>query len=124
MIADDMIHGRFSPAPSRRIDQETPIVPRAIAEGVCEEACVWLRQPLPRTWAKSLVTHANEAYAHNARFRRRVRNPANAGRDWLWAFMRHWLAALIRRNRPDLYRRLPSTCAVGLPLPIGPSIPS
>ena len=77
---------------------------------------MWLRQPLPRTWVKRLVTHANEVYAHNARFRRRVRNPGNAGRDWLWTFMRHWLAAMVRRHDRRLFARLPSSYAVGTPL--------
>ena len=31
-----------------RIELDTPIVPRAVAEGVWEEAGVWLGQPLPR----------------------------------------------------------------------------
>ncbi len=30
-----------------RIELDTPIVPRAVAEGVCEEAGLWLGQPLP-----------------------------------------------------------------------------
>jgi hypothetical protein len=114
MISDDMIHGRFSPAPAHRIDQETPIVPHAIAAGVCEEACIWLRQPLPRTWVTRLVRHANDVYTHNARFRRRLRGPGNVGRDWLWAFMRHWLAAMVRQHDRRLFARLPSSYAVGV----------
>jgi hypothetical protein len=31
-----------------RIELDTPIVPRAVAEGVWEEAGAWLGQPLPR----------------------------------------------------------------------------
>jgi hypothetical protein len=33
-----MIHGISTRRCTRRIDLETPIAPRAIAEGVCEEA--------------------------------------------------------------------------------------
>jgi hypothetical protein len=51
------------PAPSRptaqrsipRIESDTPIVPRAIMEAVCEEAGVWLGQPLPRRWIRELT---------------------------------------------------------------------
>ena len=53
---------------------------------------------------------------HNPRFRRLLRQPGNAGRDRLWAFMRHWLSALILKHRPDLHRRLPSSYNVGHPL--------
>ncbi len=56
-----------------RIELDTPIVPRAVAEGVCEEAGLWLGQPLPRRWVRELTARANTIYAHNPRFRRKIR---------------------------------------------------
>jgi len=38
-----------------RIELDTPIVPRAVAEGVWEEAGLWLGQPLPR---REMAAHA------------------------------------------------------------------
>ncbi len=66
-----------------RIELDTPIVPRAVAEGVCEEAGLWLGQPLPRRWVRELTARANTIYAHNPRFRRKVRANGVSGRDYL-----------------------------------------
>jgi len=106
-----------------RIESDTPIVPRAVMEAVCEEAGVWLGQPLPRRWVRELTAYANTVYAHNPRFRRKVRAPGNRGRDYLWAFTRHWLAGLMWERRPQLHARLPNSYSVGHPLPPKPSIP-
>ena len=56
-----------------RIESDTPILPRAVMEAVCEEAGVWLGQPLPRRWIRELTARANAVYARNPRFRRKVR---------------------------------------------------
>ena len=117
-LEDQMIHGGWprwtSPA---RIEHDTPLVPRAVASGVWEEAGAWLGEDLPRAWLARLTERAEALYASNARVRRQLRGPGNGGRDWLWTFMRHWLAALIWRQRPDLHARLPASFNVGHPLP-------
>lgn len=100
-----------------RIEIDTPIIPWAVAVAVWEEACVWLAVELPRSWIVILAVRANEIYAHNPRFRRLLQRPGNAGRDWLWAFTRHWLAALIWKHRRDWHARLPVSYNVGQPLP-------
>jgi len=48
-----------------------------------------------------------------------MRGGGNAPRDWLYAFMRHWLAALLDLERPDLYQCLPEDFNLGHPLPPG-----
>ncbi len=118
MMEDLMIHGGWArwPGPAR-IEHDTPIVPQAIAGGVWEEAVAWLGEELPREWRARLIERAEAVYASNRRVRRRLRGPGDGGRDWLWAFMRHWLACLLSRNRPDLYERLPRSFANGQPLP-------
>jgi hypothetical protein len=103
-----------------RIELETPIIPRAVVEAVLEEASVWLDEPLPRRWARELIARANAVYAHNPRFRRKLRGNANNGRDHLWMFVRHWLAALIRERRARLHARLPASYHTGHPLPSRP----
>jgi hypothetical protein len=102
------------------IESDTPIVPRAIAEAVWEEACVWLDERLPRRWLRQLIARANTVYARNPRFRRTLRAGGNSGRDWLWAFMRHWLGALIWRHRPELHGQLPQSFNAGHSLPPRP----
>ena len=103
--------------PQPRIERETPLVPAAVAAAVCEEAGVWLDEPLPLWWRRVLVVRANAIYARNSNFRRKIRGRGTRGRDWLWAFTRHWLAALMLKHRPDLHERLPGAYTVGQPLP-------
>ncbi len=103
--------------PQPRIERETPLVPAAVAAAVCEEASVWLDEPLPRWWRRVLVVRVNAIYARNPQFRRKIRGRDTLGRDWLWAFTRHWLAALMLKHRPDLHERLPDGYNVGQPLP-------
>src|SRR5258706_8143733 len=99
------------------IQREAPLVPRAVAEAVREEASVWLKEELPRSWIAQLARKADAIAARNASFRRRIFGSGDSGREWLWAFMRHWLSALILKHAPKLHRRLPSSFSVGHPLP-------
>lgn len=106
-----------------QIERDTPILPQVIARSVCEEVTVWLGSPLPTQWVSELGGRADTIYAHNERFRRRIRGDGNRGRDYLRMFMRHWLAALLKQRRPDLFARLPASYCVGadppeVPLPI------
>ncbi len=114
----------YRPPWRTRIEDDTSIVPRAVAEGVCEEASLRLGEPFPRAWMAELAESANVVYQHNAGFRQLLRRRGNAGRDWLWAFMRHWLCGLLASRRPDLCRRLPAPYAVGRDLPPPPRIPN
>lgn len=100
-----------------RIDWDTPILPHIVAWAVCNEAAAWLGSPLPTKWVRELSARANTIYAHNERFRRRIRGAGNRGRDYLWMFVRHWLAALLQERRPRLFARLPASYSTGSGLP-------
>jgi hypothetical protein len=117
MITDDMIHGPIARPSRRRIQNDTPIVPRAVAEAVWQEASVYLQAELPRAWVRRLAIRANMVYQRNAQFRVLLRKDGEAGRDWLWAFTRHWLAALIAKHHPDLHAQLPGDYNTGRELP-------
>ena len=106
-----------------QIESDTPIVPRAVMEMVCEEAGLWLGQPLPRRWIRELTARANTIYAHNPRFRRKICGQGNSGRDYLWTFARHWLSGLIFEHRPHAYPRLPASFNIGQPLPTKTPVP-
>jgi hypothetical protein len=110
----------YRPPCRTRIEDDTPLHPRAAAELVCEETSLWLAEPFPPEWAGELAERANVVYQHNARFRQLLRRHGDAGRDWLIAFMRHWLYALLDSRRPDLCHRLPRSYAVGRELPPPP----
>jgi len=95
---------------------DTPIIPIAVANSVWREASFWLGETLPRKWIADLAERAEVIYTHNPRFRRLLRQRGNSGRDWLWAFTRHWLSGLLVEHRPSLAARLPSEYNVGKPL--------
>jgi hypothetical protein len=109
---------RIERAPSG-IEADTPVVPRAVAQAVHEEVSVWLETPLPRQWIDELCGHAETIYPRNPQFRRGVRRAGNRGRDYLWAFTRHWLAARVREWNSNLFSRLPNSYAIGNELPQG-----
>ncbi len=105
------------PAPGEAhssIHNDTPLVPRAAAEAIWEEACRFSGEALPRAWVALLVEKAETIYTRPGSFRRRMRGAGHTGRDWLWAFMRHWMTALVQRHRPAAFARLPSRYAVGV----------
>ena len=95
------------------IANDTPLVPRAAAEAVWEEACLLLGAYLPTGWITALADKAETLYQRRASFRRGLRDRGDIGRDRLWNFMRHWLAALLHQHYPELYRKLPRRYAVG-----------
>ena len=101
-----------------QFQSQTSIAPHSIASAVVEEASRWLGTPLPRRWVRELTARAETIYQHNGHFRRTLRTRGNVGRDRLWAFTRHWLCAIIARDRPHLHRLLPSSYNVGYDLPI------
>jgi hypothetical protein len=103
----------YRPPWPTRIEDDTPIVPQAVAEQVCEEATVWLGEPFPHGWVADLAERANVVYQHNARFRQLLSKRGDAGICWLAAFMRHWLCGLLAGRRPDLRERLPGAYAIG-----------
>lgn len=103
----------------RLIADDTPILPMVVAKSVVDE--VDRCYPLPPGRAKDelpgkLAHHANLVYENNAAFRRKIRARGDKGRDALYAFMRHWLAAELHDTQPAIYRRLPERFRVGEPL--------
>ena len=111
-----LIHG----GPRRtkeRLRARSPVVPRAVAEAVLEEAQALLGEPLPVSWVQRLSRKAETVCSYNAQFRRRIHGQGEAGREWLWSFTRHWFAAILRRERPELFLRLPSSYALGKSVP-------
>ena len=103
------------------IETDTPLVVSAVAIAVWQEAGLWLDQPLPQRWIRELIARANTVYAEDRSFRRLIRGPGDSGRDWLWIYTRHWLAALIHERRPRLYRHLPSSYGGGRSWPLDSS---
>lgn len=90
-----------------RIDVETILMPWIIADTVIQQigAHLELAEELPREWSDMLADRAERCYAANDDFRKKIKG--RAGREYLYVFMRHWLTAIFKEQRPDLYKRLP-----------------
>jgi prepilin-type N-terminal cleavage/methylation domain-containing protein len=99
------------------LERDTQLMPWLIAESVCGEVSHFLDVDLPARYAVWMEAKAEACYASPGHFRKLMRGSGNAPRDWLRVFMRHWLAALLGTERPDLYECLPDTFALGQPLP-------
>jgi hypothetical protein len=98
----------------RSIQDDTGIVPEAVIEKVVNEVNVLLNtnneEDLYGLCASRqsdlygyLMGYAEAVYANNPRFRKKIRSEAhggNAGRDYLYSFMRHWLSAEILKSCP------------------------
>lgn len=92
-------------------------MPIAAAQRVVDELSLWLGVPLHRRYAVRLAFQAYRCYAHSDSYRAKLRRSGTRGRDALYLFMQHWLAARLHAERPDLYARLPAGYACGADLP-------
>lgn len=94
---------------------ESPLLLEPAADAVIEELEAWLGSRLPQRcqWISRLAEHARAVMTANARFRRRIEAAPDV--EPLAVYMRHWLAAGLRRNHPAVFARLPYRYAVGTP---------
>lgn len=92
-----------------------PLIPLAVARAVCDEAGAVLRCDIPAHWPRILARKAEIIRAHNPRFNRLLHKHGDQGREWLYCFMRHWLAAMLKRHQPAAFANLPSGFANGHP---------
>jgi len=100
---------------ARLIEDDTPILPELVAESVVDEAarlapgCASELLSRRDELAAALTARANAAYGADpdSTWSRSIRGAGNRGRDTLYAFMRHWLAADLKRNSPVVFSALP-----------------
>ncbi len=108
-----------SPERIRSASWPEVLLPGVIAQTVCDEVSHFLDVEIPERHADWLAAKADRYFARNRRFRTLMRGRGNAPRDWLYVFMRHWLAALLGTERPDLWYCLPPDFDLGHALPPG-----
>ena len=68
--------------------------------------------------ADKLAHRAEGVFANHPLWQRRFQSAA--GREHLLAVMRHWLAGVLAKEQPALFRALPDSYKVGAPLPPQP----
>jgi len=108
----------------RTLESETVILPGVIADNVVHEVCLYLyanyardvSETVQETWTQALEDRANRLYAANEKWRAKVKRNNTYGRDYLYTFMRHWLAGEVRDTSQNLYSLLPASFANGEPL--------
>ncbi len=105
----------FTPIDESDIEIETVLLPDLIAERVLGEAERCLGQRFPDAWSVQLAQRAFTCYRRNPRFRLWLNRSGNESRDWLSAFMRHWLTGLLRNYDETLCARLPVGYSIGCP---------
>src|ERR1035441_6764823 len=101
------------------LERDTQLMPWLIADTVCGEVSCFLGVEIPARYSDWLDAKAERCYANHRHFRKLMRGRGNAPRDCLYAFMRHWIAALLDLERPDLYQCLPENFNLGHRLPSG-----
>jgi hypothetical protein len=95
------------------LERDTQLMPWLIAETVCDEVSQFLGVYLPARYAEWLEAKAELCYSGRRRFYKLMRGRGNAPRDWLYAFMRHWLGSILHLERPDFSCCLPMSFARG-----------
>lgn len=99
-----------------QIEDRTGLLADVIAETVAGEPVSLGVLPTERhiELARHLETRAGIVCAMNSRFFAKLDSKGNAGRDYLYMFMRHWAAAWIQKNLGRAaYRKLPAGYNVG-----------
>jgi len=96
-------------------EKATGYCPLYIAINVTDEVENYFHVRLPDSFSDQLAEKAEKVFAHSEEARRRFKG--RRGLDWLYAFMRHWLAALFWKQRRDLFNQLPESFKIGHPLP-------
>ena len=102
--------------PIKSIAEETVILPDVIAESVCREVSLYLYRNHGTVLAdhakhaETLINRAERIYRARPDIRKKFRRNNTYGRDWLYTFMRHWLAGELKDSR------VPASFANGQPI--------
>ena len=104
----------------REFERATSYCPLYLAWRIVDEARDYFRTPIPEAFADKLARRAEAVFAHQPFWQRKYQSAR--GRDYIQMSMRHWLAGVLARERPALFRALPESFKVGLPLGTGARI--
>jgi len=101
--------GRHAPNAKRQaksMEDATALIPEVVADAVIGEVESYVGgDGSLRQYADELADRARAIYGANADFAKKLRR--ESGRETLYSFMRHWLASLLKKKRPEVYAALP-----------------
>lgn len=101
--------------PVRDFERATSYCPLYLAWRIVDEARDYFRTPIPDAFADKLARRAEAVFAHQPFWQRKYQSAR--GREYILMSMRHWLAGVLARERPALFRALPESFKIGLELP-------
>ncbi len=116
-----------------KISDDTPILPEVVADMVVGEVTAYFYYFMTedqgtdsdpelfkevnslnsRKLVNELYKQAEVVYASNKSFAKKIKAKGNKGRDALYSFMRHWLAALLKKKHPLIYKKIPRSFDTG-----------
>src|ERR1017187_901553 len=97
--------------PVREFERATSYCPLYLAWRILDEARDYFRTPIPEAFADKLARRAEAVFAHHPSMQRQFKSAS--GRAAILMFMRHWLASVLAKERPTLFRELPESFKVG-----------
>ena len=120
-------------APVTEFERQTSHCPLYLAWRIVDELRDYFRTPIPEAFADKPARRAEVVFAHHPFWARKASPRAmsrkaapRAGteqfqsqrqREFVLKFMRHWLAGVLAKENPVLFRQLPESFKIGLPLP-------
>jgi len=99
-------------------EQQTSYCPLYLAWRVLDEARDYFRTLVPEAFADKLARRAEAVFAHQPFWQRKYQSAR--GREFILMSMRHWLAGVLAKENPVLFRQLPENFKIGLELPEKP----
>jgi len=105
-------------APVTPFERQTSHCPLYVAWLVLDEARDYFRMEIPENYAAELAQRAELVFANHPFWQRKFQSAD--GREHLLSGMRHWLAGVLAKEQPALFRDLPDSYKVGAPLPPQP----
>ncbi len=105
----------------REFERVSSYCPLYLAWHVLDEARDYFRMEVPESYARKLAQRAERVFAKQPFWQRKLRfrqsETTAANREFILKFMRHWLAGVLARENPVLFRQLPESFKIGHPLP-------
>jgi hypothetical protein len=111
-------------APVTEFERATSYCPLYLAWRILDEARNYFQTPIPEAFADKIAHRAEAVFARHPFWSRKAaprdrqrQFQSQRQREFILTSMRHWLAGVLAKERPALFRDLPESFKVGHPLP-------
>ena len=101
--------------PVGSFERQTSYCPTYIAWMILDEARNYFRTEISEDFAAVLAERAELVFSKHRFWQHKFQG--ERGREYLLASMRHWLASVLAKEQPALFRDLPESFKVGERLP-------